>query len=209
MRIGVLALQGDFQEHIKALERLGVEGVAVRLLRDLEEIDGLIIPGGESTTISKLLADYGILEPLRKQIEEGFPVMGTCAGMIVMAKAPIGLDRDALKVMDIEVRRNAFGRQVDSFETDLEAPAIGEGPVRAVFIRAPFIEDVGPGVEVLARLPDNRIVAARERNMLALAFHPELTDDLRFHKLFLDMARERGMGGGNTRGDSQKAEVEV
>ncbi len=195
VKIGVLALQGDFREHIKALDRLGVEGVPIRLPKDLGDVSGVIIPGGESTTISSLLSSYGLLGPLREMIDSGLPVMGTCAGMIVMAKSAIGLDHDSLKVMDIEVRRNAFGRQVDSFETDLDVPALGDGgPVHAVFIRAPFIEAVSPGVEVLAKLPDGRVVAARERNMLALAFHPELTEDSRFHKLFLDMVVKYSSG---------------
>lgn len=188
VKIGVLALQGDFKEHIEILSRLGVEGVPIRLPKDLEDIAGVIIPGGESTTISSLLAEYGLLRPLREMIDAGLPAMGTCAGMIVMAKFAAGLDFDSLKVMDIEVRRNAFGRQVDSFETDLDVPVLGDGgPVHAVFIRAPFIEAVSPGVEVLATLPDGRVVAALEKNMLVLAFHPELTEDLRFHKLFLDI----------------------
>ncbi len=188
VKIGVLALQGDFREHIEILSRLGVEGVPIRLPKDLEDIAGVIIPGGESTTISSLLSEYGLLRPLREMIDAGLPAMGTCAGMIVMAKVAAGLDLDSLKVMDIEVRRNAFGRQVDSFETDLDVPVLGDGgPVHAVFIRAPFIEAVSPGVEVLATLPDGRVVAAQEKNMLVLAFHPELTEDSRFHKLFLDI----------------------
>ncbi len=187
-KIGVLALQGDFKEHIEMINRLGAEGVPVRLLRDMEDVAGVIIPGGESTTMSSLLSGYGILEPLREMINSGLPAMGTCAGMIVLAKSAIGLDQDSLKVMDIEVRRNAFGRQVDSFETDLDVPSLGAGgPLHAVFIRAPYIETVGPGVEVLATLPNGKVVAARERNMLVLAFHPELTNDSRFHKLFLSM----------------------
>ncbi|MSQ14639.1 MAG: pyridoxal 5'-phosphate synthase glutaminase subunit PdxT [Dehalococcoidia bacterium] len=187
-KIGVLALQGDFKEHIEMINRLGAEAIPVRLPVDLEGIAGVIIPGGESTTISSLLSQFGILGPLREMITSGLPAMGTCAGMIVLARSAVGLDHDSLKVMDIEVRRNAFGRQVDSFDTELDVPALGDGvPLHAVFIRAPFIEAAGPGVEVLATLPDGRVVAARERNMLVLAFHPELTNDSRFHKLFLGM----------------------
>ena len=186
-RIGVLALQGAFVEHIALLRRLDVEAFPIRLPRELEGLDGLIIPGGESTAIGRLMAEYGLMAPLRRLAKEGFPIMGTCAGMILLAKQVSDIDVEPLGVMDIEVRRNAFGRQVDSFETDLEIPVIGEPPFHAVFIRAPFIAKARDGVEVLSRLPDSTGVAARQGNMLALAFHPELTDDPRLHDYFLSM----------------------
>jgi 5'-phosphate synthase pdxT subunit len=191
-RIGVLAMQGDVAEHVAALRRAGAQPVEVRLPGDLEDLAGLVIPGGESTTIGKLLAEWQVLDPLRRAIERGFPVWGTCAGAILLAKDV----RDALPgqpllgVMEITVRRNAFGRQVQSFEIDLDVPAVGKRPYHAVFIRAPKIEAVGPGAEVLARLPDGTIVAARQGHLLATSFHPELTGDLRFHRLFLRMATE-------------------
>jgi 5'-phosphate synthase pdxT subunit len=186
--VGVLALQGDFREHLQALRRLGAAAVAVRAPEELASLQGLIIPGGESTTIGKLMARYRLLEPIRELVKKGEPLLGTCAGTIVMAKT-IGAaanDQPALGVMDIAVERNAYGRQVDSFEADLELKDIGGGPFRAVFIRAPVITAVDAAVEVLAE-HQGRIVAARQRNMLALAFHPELTDDLRLHEYFLNM----------------------
>ena len=183
-------MQGDFAEHAAAVRRAGAEPVEVRLPEHLEGLVGLIIPGGESTTIGKLLREYGLLEPLRERASSGFPVWGTCAGAILLAKEV----RDALPgqpvlgVMDIAVRRNAFGRQVQSFETELDVPALGAAPFPAVFIRAPKIEAAGPRAEVLARLPDGTIVAARQGHLLATAFHPELTADARFHRLFVGMA---------------------
>ena len=185
--IGVLALQGDFAEHEAILRGLGVQAREVRLPRDLEGLDGLIIPGGESTTITRLLAMYGLLEPIRG-FARSRPVWGTCAGMIVMAKRATDLDREGLELMDISVERNAFGRQVDSFETDLQVKGIEGPPVRAIFIRAPLIEEVEPGVEVMAALEDGRIVAARQGNLMVTAFHPELTDDTRLHEYFVAMA---------------------
>ncbi len=182
-KIGVLAQQGAFIEHIAVLRRLEVEAFPVRLAGELEGLDGLIIPGGESSSIVKLMQEYDLTEPVRRLAEQGFPIMGTCAGMILMAKRVSGLE--PLGAMDIDVKRNAFGRQVDSFETDLEVPVIGEPPFHAVFIRAPYIEKVGDGVEILARLPNGVGVAARQGNMVALAFHPELTNDLRLHSYFL------------------------
>ena len=190
MRIGVLALQGDFKEHKEALCRLDVEVVEVKKPEDLEGIVGLIIPGGESTTIARLLHRYGLLQPIRERIRHGMPVMGTCAGMIVLAKQARGLDREGLEVMDIIVQRNAFGRQIDSFETDLSIPALGQDPFHAVFIRAPVIEEVCPPAQILAQLEDGTVVAAEEGNLLALAFHPELTNDTRFHSYFLEIIRE-------------------
>jgi len=188
-KIGVLALQGAFVEHIALLRRLDVEALPVRLPRELEGLDGLVIPGGESTTIGRLMTEYDLVAPLRKLAKEGFPMMGTCAGMILLAKQVSDIDVEPLGIMDIDVRRNAFGRQVDSFETDLEIPVIGEPPFHAVFIRAPYIARAGDGVEVLSRLPDGTGVAARQGNMLALAFHPELTNDPRLHDYFLSMVR--------------------
>ena len=186
-KIGVLALQGAFAEHIALLLRLDAEAFPIRLPRELEGLDGLVIPGGESTTISKLMGEYDFMTPLSRLCSEGFPIMGTCAGMILLSKKMVDLGVEPLGAMDIEVRRNAFGRQVDSFEADLEIPAIGEPRFHGVFIRAPFIQRAGDGVAVLARLPDGSAVAARQGYMLALAFHPELTDDLRLHSYFLSM----------------------
>lgn len=191
MPIGVLALQGAFAEHIAMLRRLKAEAWEVRLPRDLEGVNGLIIPGGESTTIGKLAVEYGLLKPIRALAGQGKPIWGTCAGMILLAKDIGGLAQPLLGLMDIRVKRNAFGRQVDSFEADLEIPALGgnEAKFHAIFIRAPLIEAIGPEVEVLARLEDGTIVAARQGNLLATAFHPELTHDPRFHRYFLNMAR--------------------
>ncbi len=184
--IGVLALQGDFREHREVLRRMGVNAPEVRLPRDLDGLDGLIIPGGESTTIVRLLRSSGLLEPLQKGAGEGFPIWGTCAGMILLAKRLDDTGVPALQAMDITVRRNAFGRQVDSFEADLSIPALGDDPFRGVFIRAPIIEEVGPAVEILSRLADGTPVAACEGRLLATAFHPELTSDVRLHRLFVD-----------------------
>jgi 5'-phosphate synthase pdxT subunit len=181
--VGVLALQGDFQAHRAVLERLGARVREVRVPADLEGLDGLVMPGGESTTITLGIAREGLAEPLRELAGAGTPVLGTCAGLIV-------LDRDHLGAMDIESRRNAWGRQVRSFETDLEIAGVEGGPVRAAFIRAPWIEAHGPGVEVLAEV-DGHPVAARQGNLLVLAFHPEISGEDRLHALFLEMVRER------------------
>ncbi len=185
MKIGVLALQGAFIEHEKMLVALGAEPVEVRLPEHLDGLDGLIIPGGESTTIGKLANDFGLMEPLR-QFAATRPTWGTCAGLIFLAR-DVGRTQPLLGLMDVTVERNAFGRQVDSFEADLQVPLLGERPFPAVFIRAPSIEKVEPGVEILARLADGRVVAARQGHLLATAFHPELTGDSRFHQLFLAM----------------------
>ena len=183
MKIGVLALQGAFIEHIKMLRQLGVETAEVRLPQQLEGLDGLIIPGGESTTIGKLATSYGLIEPLRC-FTRSLPTWGTCAGMIFLAK-DIGIDEQPiLGTMDITVDRNAFGRQIDSFEADLRIAGLSEEPFHAVFIRAPVVTVVEAPVEVLARLEDGRIVAVRQGHLLATAFHPELTPDLRLHSLF-------------------------
>lgn len=188
MKIGVLALQGDFIEHEQVLRRLGVETIEVRLPEQLEEMDGLIIPGGESTTIGKLAEAYQLMEPLR-HFGQQKPVWGTCAGAIFLSR-DVRRDQPLLGLMDIRVERNAFGRQVDSFEEDINVPAfravdLQDHPYPAVFIRAPLIEAVDADTRVLARLNDGRIVAAQQRHMLATVFHPELTDDDRFHKYFL------------------------
>lgn len=187
MKIGVLALQGAFLEHEKALRALGAEACEVRLPQDLEGLDGLIIPGGESTTIGKLATSYGLIEPLRDFARQ-HPTWGTCAGLIFLAK-DIGVERQPiLGLMDIKVNRNAFGRQVDSFEIDLPITGLaGEAPFHAVFIRAPLVEQVGPEVDVLATLPEGGIVAVRQEHLLGTAFHPELTDDLRLHRYFCDI----------------------
>jgi 5'-phosphate synthase pdxT subunit len=189
--IGVLALQGDFAEHVAMLERLGAHAVEIRLPAQLAEIDGLIIPGGESTTITRLLDIYKLREPIRRLGLDGHPSWGTCAGAIVLAKQATDLDRRNLSLMDIDVRRNAFGRQVDSFEEDLRIDGIEGPPFHAVFIRAPVIERAGAGVDVLATLDDGTIVAAREGNLLATSFHPELTDDTRVHALLVGMVKQR------------------
>ncbi len=187
MRIGVLALQGDFAAHIKMLEGLGAEGKAVRLPEHLEEIDGIIIPGGESTTIGKLMVIYDLQEVLQRKIQEGVPVWGTCAGLILLAKETDNalLGQPLLASMNIRVRRNAFGSQRESFETDLSVPALGEAPFHTFFIRGPAVESAGPGVEVLATLDDGTIVAIREGTLLGTAFHPEVSGDPRFHQYFL------------------------
>ncbi|HEX9976536.1 MAG TPA: pyridoxal 5'-phosphate synthase glutaminase subunit PdxT [Dehalococcoidales bacterium] len=188
MRIGVLAAQGDFLEHIASLQRLGVEAIPVRLPRDLVQIDGVIIPGGESTSISKLMLDYNLAAEVKSLAKNGLPVFGTCAGMILLARDITDGNRvEPLRLMDIKVRRNAFGRQRESFEADLSITPLGDKPFHAIFIRAPIIEQVSPGVKVLAKLDDGTIVAVREGKLLASAFHPELTDDLRFHQYFLDI----------------------
>jgi pyridoxal 5'-phosphate synthase pdxT subunit len=198
MKIGVLALQGAFLEHVAVIEKLGAEAIEIRLPLQLEGLSGLIIPGGESTTILKLMHIYNIFEPLRKRIVSGFPVMGTCAGMICLADKVSNSQRSILQplaVMNIQVKRNAFGRQVDSFEADLKIPSLGKKPYHAVFIRAPLIEKIGPEVEILAQLPNDIIVSARQDNLLVSSFHPELTSDLRFHKYFLEISVARRIRG--------------
>jgi 5'-phosphate synthase pdxT subunit len=188
-RAGVLGLQGDFAEHLATLDRLGVQSVDVRRPEQLDEIDALIIPGGESTTIGKLAQQYGILEKLRDRVSEGMPVWGTCAGAIFIAKDVPGHPHPLASLMDMTVERNAFGRQVDSFEADLDVKPLGAPPFHAVFIRAPRISRVGPAVEVLATLRDGTVVAARQGRLLATSFHPELTKDERFHRYFLSLGK--------------------
>ena len=188
MKIGVLAIQGDFAEHIVMLKRLGVETAEVRLPAHLDGLDGLIMPGGESTTIGKLAVDFGLLEPLR-EFGKTHAIWGTCAGAIFLSK-DARRNQPLLGIMDITVERNAFGRQVDSFEADLAIPELGEGgPYHAIFIRAPIIESVQGDAKILSSLPDGRIVAAQQGKLLATSFHPELTGDARFHEFFLSLAR--------------------
>jgi 5'-phosphate synthase pdxT subunit len=186
MKIGVLAMQGAFIEHEKALARIGAEPIEVRLPQHLEGLDSLIIPGGESTTIGQVAERWGLLEPIRAFARAGRPLWGTCAGMVLMAKEVVDNmpGQPTLGLMDITVRRNAFGRQVDSFEANLDVSVLKE-PFHAIFIRAPLIERVGDGVEILAQLDDGTMVAARQGNLLVTAFHPELTEDDRFHRYFL------------------------
>lgn len=198
-RVGVLALQGAFIEHIAMLRRLGAEAFPVRLRQQLDRVDALIVPGGESTSISRLMADYQLTEPVRELALNGIPIFGTCAGLIIMAKQIQGQSPGPLAVMDIEIKRNAFGRQVDSFETDLSVPVLGKPEFRAIFIRAPRIERTGEGVEVLARLDGGTAVAARQDNLLVTTFHPELTDDPRFHEYFLSLVSKGGRGGSSPR----------
>lgn len=185
VKIGVLAIQGDFKEHQEALESLKAEAVPVRLPEQLEEVKGLIIPGGESTTIGKLLREYKLDEALKSRAGKGMAIFATCAGMILLSKKAEGLPFPPLGLLDIEVKRNAYGRQVDSFETGIDVPSLHNGKFNAVFIRAPVIEKVGPQVQVLARLEDS-IIAIQQGNIMATTFHPELTGDMRFHAYFLN-----------------------
>jgi 5'-phosphate synthase pdxT subunit len=188
--VGVLALQGDFEEHIEVIRRLGVEVRQVRLPRDLDGVGGLIIPGGESTTIGMMAAAYGLVDAIREFATAGKPIWGTCAGMIVLARSITRSRRGGqplLGLMDITVQRNAFGRQVDSFEADIAMPVLGAQPFHCVFIRAPLIESVGPGVAILGRAPNGEIVAAQQGRLLATSFHPELTDDGRVHRYFMGL----------------------
>jgi len=184
--VGVLALQGDVREHLAVLRRLGAEAREVRTPEGLAAVAGLIVPGGESTVIGKLAVRFGLLEPIRERVRAGLAVYGTCAGLIFLARAVAGPPQPLLGVLDVAVRRNAFGRQVASFEAEFEVRGVPGGPVRAAFIRAPWVDRVGPGVEVLATV-DGSIVAVRQGRLLATAFHPELTGDDRLHRLFLEM----------------------
>ncbi len=187
MRIGVLAVQGAFAEHLAVLRKLKSEALPVRLPLELISLDGLIIPGGESTTISRLMRDYNLSDKIRKLAESGLPILGTCAGLIILAKEISDSKVETLGLMDIIVRRNAFGRQRESFEAELAIPALGEKPFPGVFIRAPIIEQANGNVAVLSRLDNVTIVAARQEKLIATAFHPELTSDLRLHKYFMDI----------------------
>jgi 5'-phosphate synthase pdxT subunit len=200
--VGVLALQGDVREHLRGVVDCGLRSVLVRRPEELAEVDALILPGGESTTMSRLLVAFDLMEPLQARLAAGMPVYGACAGMILLAREILDgrPDQQQLAALDVVVRRNAFGRQVASFEADLDFVGVSGGPVRAVFIRAPWVEQVGSGVEVLARVPDaaaagaasGRIVAIRQGGVLATAFHPELTGDRRVHRLFCEMVRQPG-----------------
>jgi len=192
MKIGVLALQGDFREHLAMVSRLGVDNIAVRSAGELKGLNGLIIPGGESTTALILMHNFGLIEPIRKLVKNGMPIMGTCAGAIQLAREVLNHHMETLGLMDITVRRNAFGHQLNSFETDIPISILPEGPYHAIFIRAPIIERVGPGIEVLAKLPDGKAIAVKEGNLVALAFHPELTLDTRLHEYFLTMVSQNG-----------------
>ena len=187
-KVGVLALQGDFREHLMVLRELGADAVPVRRATELDDVAGLVIPGGESSVMDKLARTFGLFDPLRARIADGMPVYGTCAGLIMLADTV----RDAIAGqqtfggLDVVVRRNAFGTQNDSFETDLDIPELGEKPVHAVFIRAPAVEEVGPAARALATLTDGRVVAVEQGPLLGTAFHPEVTDDYRFHSRFLE-----------------------
>ncbi len=187
MKIGVLASQGAFAEHIAILHQLKVEALPVRLPQELVGLDGLVIPGGESTSISKLMLDYNLMNEIRNLARNGLPILGTCAGMILLAKENLDSYPEPLGVMGITVRRNAFGRQKDSFETELSIPVLGEKPFPGIFIRAPVIKQANSEVEILSKLADGTSVAARQGKLVASAFHPELTNDLRFHQYFLDI----------------------
>ena len=189
MKVGVLALQGAFREHKWMLERCGVEALLVRSPEELSEIAGLVLPGGESTTIGKLLTEWGLLDQIKEKYAAGMAIYGTCAGMILLCKDIIGSEQPRLGLLDASVRRNGFGRQRESFEADLTVPEFGEEPVHAVFIRAPFIEKVGAAVQVLASV-NGKIVIARQGKILVTAFHPELTADERIHRYFLAMIRQ-------------------
>lgn len=189
MKIGVLALQGAFREHRMVLEKLGVEVVEVRKKEHLSDLAGLVIPGGESTTIGKLMVDFGLLTAIQERFQRGMAVFGTCAGLILLATDIAGSDQPRLGLMEMTVKRNAYGRQVDSFEVDLPVAELGERPIRAVFIRAPYIEKTGNGVEVMATFQD-KIVLARQGKALAAAFHPELTEDYRLHQYFVDLCKK-------------------
>ena len=192
-RVGVLALQGAVREHLAAIREVGADPVEVRLPRDLVDLDALILPGGESTTMRKLIDEYGLREPIAAMARGGAPMLGTCAGMILLADRIADGDEPVFGLLDLEVRRNGYGRQLDSFEADLDVPSLGSEQLHGVFIRAPYITDVGPAAEVLARDPDGAPVAVRQGRVLATSFHPELTGDRRLHRLLVEMI-ERGAG---------------
>ena len=211
MKIGVLALQGAFREHLDTLRSIGVDGVRVREPKDLDGVSGLILPGGESTTMRQLIDRWGLRQPIMDFAASGAPLFGTCAGMIVLSREIAGGEPPVLPLLDVTVERNAFGRQLDSFEEDLTVPVLGDRPVHAVFIRAPVIERTSPDVDVLARLDDGRIVAVRERNILATAFHPELAGETRFHRLMATMAAEHddpGEGSGRRPHPTRRAKAD-
>jgi pyridoxal 5'-phosphate synthase pdxT subunit len=189
VRVGVIALQGGFAEHITMLSRLGADALPVRLPSQLDGLGGIVIPGGESTTLQRLMSEYALIEPIRELAGQGLPVWGTCAGMVLLASKADNPPNGRLGLINIEIERNAFGRQVDSFESDLSMPVLGDRPFPGVFIRAPLIRTLGDGVQVLCQLPSGAVVAAREDNRLVCSFHPELTDDSRFHEYFLSLDR--------------------
>jgi 5'-phosphate synthase pdxT subunit len=191
MKVGVLALQGTFIEHIGMLRKLGVEAPQIHLPHELDTLDGLIIPGGESTTMMRLMESFGLIQPIREMARNGLAIWGICAGMVLLAKSISNYEMETLGLMDMKISRNAFGSQIDSFEMDLDIPLISEEPFHAVFIRAPVIKEAEQSVTILSRLPDNTIVAARQNRLLACAFHPEFTDDLRFHSYFLNMVSQK------------------
>ena len=191
MKVGVLALQGTFIEHIEILRQLGVEAPPIRLPHELDTLDGLIMPGGESTTMLRLMDSFGLIRPIKEMAQQGLPIWGTCAGMVLLAKSISNYQMKTLNLMNTTVRRNAFGSQPDSFELDLKIPIVGKEPFHAIFIRAPVIEEVEPGVQVLSSLPDGTIIAVRQNRLLACAFHPEFTDDPRFHNYFLNMVDQK------------------
>ena len=189
-RIGVLALQGAVREHVAAIRDVGAAPVEVRLPRDLVDLDALILPGGESTTMRRLIDAYGLREPIAALARRGAPMLGTCAGMILLAERNADQEDPVFGLLDLEVRRNGYGRQLDSFEADLDVPALGAEPLHGIFIRAPMVTDVGPRAEVLARDPDGHPVAVRQGRVLATAFHPELTGDRRLHRLLVELVAE-------------------
>ena len=191
-RIGVLAVQGAVREHVEAIREIGAEPVEVRLPRDLVDLDALVLPGGESTTMRRLIDAYGLREPIAAMARNGMPMLGTCAGMILLAERVADGDEPMFGLLDLEVRRNGYGRQLDSFEADLDLPSLGDAPLHGVFIRAPLVTGVGPRAEVLARDPGGRPVAVRQGRVLATAFHPELTGDRRIHRLLVDLIRDKG-----------------
>jgi 5'-phosphate synthase pdxT subunit len=208
MKIGVLAVQGAFIEHVRTLRSIGVEAVEVRLPSDLDGVAGLILPGGESTAQRRLIDRWGLRDPILRLAAEGAPLFGTCAGMILLASEIEGGEEPILPLIDMTVERNAFGRQLDSFEADLDVPVLGNQPVHGVFIRAPIVERTGPSVDVLSRLDDGRIVAVRDRNVVATAFHPELAGETRFHRLVATMAAEHddpGEGAGRRHHPTRRA----
>jgi 5'-phosphate synthase pdxT subunit len=189
-RIGVLAVQGAVREHVRAIRDVGAEPVEVRLPKDLVDVDALILPGGESTAMRRLIDAYGLREPIAALARRGAPMLGTCAGMILLSQRLDGGEAPYFDLLDVGVRRNGYGRQLDSFEADLDVPALGEPPLHGVFIRAPLVTDVGPDAEVLARDPDGNPVAVRQGRVLATAFHPELTGDRRLHRLLAQLVAE-------------------
>jgi pyridoxal 5'-phosphate synthase pdxT subunit len=208
MKIGVLAVQGAFIEHVRTFRSIGVETVEVRLPEHLDSVSGLVLPGGESTAQRRLIDRWGLRAPIERLAESGAPIFGTCAGMILLSREISGGEEPVFPLLDVSVERNAFGRQLDSFEADVDVPVLGAQPVHGVFIRAPIVDRAGPDVDVLARLEDGRIVAVRQRNVIATAFHPELAGETRFHRLVATMAAEHddpGEGSGRRHHPTRRA----